>query len=326
MALLVPVAARADPPAAPPSEAQVEAARALYHDARELHKEGRLKEAVDKGLEAYRTAATPITALEAGELLVEAGRLVQARDMVRGVAMIPVSPRESDKGRDARQQAAALAGQLDMRIPKIALADRPRGVEVLLDGRPLALADATAWQGVDPGPHALLVRVDERPCTTISLPLGEGEERTIDLHDVASACRPAPAPSPAPAPAPPAASGPTQVLPPPGQGGSVDGPWRWVGAAIAGAGAVAVGVGGTLALSAKSDYDSVAPECPARGCNQDGYDVRQRARSRADVATVTMGLGAAALLGGALVWWLGPGAGRASVGVGAGDVSLRWTF
>lgn len=190
LACTTPTLARAEPPAAPPTEAQVEAARALYRDARELHKQGRLKEAIEKALEAYRTAATPVTALEAGSLLVEAGRFVEARDLLRAVALLPVSPRESEKGREARQQAAQLAASLDARIPKIAVAERPRGADVLLDGKPLAQGDSNAWQGVDPGPHTIVVRVGERACATITATLAEGEERTIDLHDAAKTCAP----------------------------------------------------------------------------------------------------------------------------------------
>jgi hypothetical protein len=326
--LLVPVSARAEPPAAPPTEQQVEAARALYREARELRRQGRTREALEKALEAYHTAPTPVTALEAGDLLVTSGRLVEARDLLRGVPLLPVSPRESDKGRDARQQAVSLAGQLDMRIPKIAFAERPPGVELILDGKPVASTDPTAWQGVDPGGHALLVRVDERPCTTVNLSLSEGEERTIDLHDAASACRPAPPPPPPPPPpAAPVPTPPRVVTPPLETTTPEPAPWRWVGAAAVGAGAVAIGVGGYLALSAKSDYDSVAGECPARGCSQNGFDVRNGARSRADAATVVMSVGGVVLVGGGLLWWLAPSS-RAGVQgfVGPGSVGVSGAF
>jgi hypothetical protein len=325
LAPMVPLSARAQAQAAPPTEEQVEAARALYREARELHKQGRVREALAKALDAYRTAPTPVTAFETGELLVEAGRLVEARDLLRAIPLMPVSPRESDKGREARQQAASLGAQLDMRIPKIAFAERPPGVALVLDGRPVAPTDVTAWQGVDPGAHTLLVRVDDRPCTTVNLSLNEGEERTIDLHDAAAACRPPPAPLPAfapPRPPVPAPDPPPEPTPPV----VAQSPWRWIGVAAMGGGAVAIGVGGYLALSAKGDYGSVAGECTARGCNQDGFDVRNSARSRADVATVFMGVGATALVGGAIAWWLAPGHGAAHAALGPGSVGLVGAF
>src|SRR5258708_7815004 len=196
------VAARADPLPTLPSEEQVNTARALYREARELEREGKLREALDKAMESYNTAATPVTALQAARLLAEMQRLIEARNMARSVALLPISPRETDKGRDARLQAAALADALDARIPKIAVGERPTGMDVMLDGKRLP-TDAMAWQGVDPGAHALELRIGERTCTTLHVTLSEGEQRTVDLHDAAGTCKPETQQTPAPTPAPP---------------------------------------------------------------------------------------------------------------------------
>jgi hypothetical protein len=328
LALLVPSTAWADPPASPPSEAQVQAARSLFHEARELHRAGKLDEALEKALAAYHTAPTPVTAMEAGTLLVDLGHLVEARDLLRSVPSLPVSPRESDKGREARQKAVALAASLDARIPKISLAARPPTATILLDGKPASL-DAGAWQGVDPGAHTLVVLVDGKPCTTINVTLAENEERTIDLRDATGTCVHDRTPEAAPPPPPPApvASAPSPVIPPPAPATQVssvgtDNPMRWVGLAVAGAGVVAIGVGGGLALGAKSQYDSAANQCSAQGCNQAGYDTRNDARSRADVATVVMVVGAAVAAGGVVLWLLEPSQ-STSVGIGPGTVGVR---
>ena len=348
-ALLVtlPGTALADPmPAAVPTEEQIQAARAPYREARELHRQGRLKEALERALEAYRIASTPVTAVEAGHLLVEAGRLVEARDVVRSVTLFPVSPRESDKGREARQEAASLGASLDARIPKVAFVGRPAGVDVVLDGKPFAATDATAWLGLDPGAHAIAVRAGDRTCTTINVTLSETEARTIDLHDVAATCHSetAPATSPEPATAPPPQ--PLSPLPSTAQRAAVPPPpppapeassssagWRWAGAVIAGAGVVAIGAGGGVALAAKSNYDSVASECPAQGCTLSAYNVRNNARSQADAATVVMAVGGAAIAGGVLLVVFAPGshahgsdASRATVGFGLGNVQLAVPF
>jgi len=97
--------------------------------------------------------------------------------------------------------------------------------------------------------------------------------------------------------------------------------------AAAGGGAAAIVVGGVLALNAKSDYGSVASDCTARGCNQEGFDVRNSARSRADVATVFMAGGAAAVVAGGLAWWLAPaGHGGAQAFVGPRGVGVVGRF
>jgi hypothetical protein len=339
-ALLVPATARAEPPTVPPSEDQVEAARAIYKEARELYRQGKLKEALEKAVEAYRTASTPVTALEAGQLLVESGRIVEARDMLRGVAQMPVSPRESDKGREARQQASVLAASLDARIPKLAVAGRPKGVDILLDGKPLGAAEPSAWQGVDPGAHTLVVRAEERTCSTITVTLAEGEVRTIDLHDVASSChlepvatepaRSAPPPRPPPPKAPPPSA--ETPAPPPAEAEHGTSAWKWAGLAIGGLGVAAVGIGGYLALAAKADYDSVANECYPTGCTPKGFSVRNDARSQADIATVVMSVGGVAAVGGLIMWFVAPDSGsshssdvgrpRLSVGVASVGVTV----
>ncbi|MGD0525809.1 MAG: hypothetical protein ABSE49_11730, partial [Polyangiaceae bacterium] len=80
------------------------------------------------------------------------------------------------------------------------------------------------------------------------------------------------------------------------------------------------------ALAAKGRYDSVAAECPAAGCNENGFDVRNGARSQADVATVVMVAGAAAVVGGGILWWLAPAHGATQAFLGPGRVTVMTTF
>jgi hypothetical protein len=187
---------------------------------------------------------------------------------------------------------------------------------------------------VDPRPLTLLVRTEDRTCSTITVNLAEGEVRTIDLHDVASSCRleppPVEVPRPVPLARPPATGGeppPTQAPPPDHIGPS---PMKWVGLTLGGVGLVALGVGGALALTAKSDYDSVAAQCPGNVCASHAYNVRVDARARADWATGTMVVGGLAAVGGLLMWLLAPDQGatrpsdaaRAQLVVGPGTVGL----
>ncbi len=325
LVLVAPQVAWADPPAAPPSEEQVESGRELYKQARDLQQAGKLKEALERSLEAYRIAPTPVTAVLAALLLEGAGRLVEARETARSVSGMPLSPRETDKGREARQQAATVAAALDARIPKIAVAGQPSGAVVMLDGKSLGASDSSAWRGVDPGTHALVVRIGDKTCTSVHLTLGEGEERTIDLHDVAASCPADASASPAPAPAPSAAPAPVAAPSTPAAPADDEGhAWRVRGIALGALGVAGLGVGAVLAITAKHDYDSVASECPAAGCNQDGYDVRNGARFRGDVATVVIGVGAAAVVGGVLMWWLAPPSPASQVSVGLGTVGVRF--
>lgn len=323
LVLVSPQLAWADPPVVPPSEEQVESGRELYRQARELQQAGKMKEALDRSLEAYRVAPTPVTAVLAALLLEGAGHLVEARETARSVTGMPLSPRETDKGREARQQAAVVAASLDARIPKIAVAGQPAGAVVLLDGRSLGTSDSGAWRGVDPGTHSLIVRIADKTCTSVHLTLGEGEERTIDLHDVAASCPGDASTTPPPMLTPTAATPPAHVEAPPlpaDEGHA----WRVRGVALGALGVAGFAVGGVLALTAKHDYDSVAYECPPVGCNQDGYNVRNDARFRGDVATVVIGVGAAAVVGGVLMWWLAPPSPASQIRVGLGTVAVTF--
>jgi hypothetical protein len=80
-------------------------------------------------------------------------------------------------------------------------------------------------------------------------------------------------------------------------------------------------------VHAKSDYDSVSSACPPRGCSVDAYEVRQRAHDRANTATVVMTVGAAAVAGGGVLWFVlgrsrSADVGSPRIGVGISSVSL----
>jgi hypothetical protein len=317
------VPAQADSAAPLPSEAQVNAARVLYREARELERTGKVKEALEKALQAYDTAPTPVTALEAATLLVQTQQLVEAQNLARGVAAMPVSPRESDKGRAARQQAASLADALDVRVPKMAVGKRPLGVDALLDGKPLP-QDAMVWQGVNPGAHTLELRIGGRSCTTLHMVLAEREQRTVDLQDAAITCKAAPTEASAPAAPLPT---PTVVLPKPESQsshdeGAMSHPWRPVAGVMVGLGAASVGLGAVFAVMAKTNYESVAKDCPPSGCSPSAYGTRKNAVNLGNVATDVTIPGALALAGGVILWLGDPGHTRVQVALGPANVRL----
>ena len=315
LVLLTPRLAWSDPPATPPSEDQVEAGRDLYRQAKGASSATARRRRRSSGA-SRRTASrpSPVTAVLAAVAVARGGQAGgrPGGDCTRRREAWPLSPRETDKGREARQQAAGIAASLDARIPKIAVAGQPSGAQVLLDGKSLGAADSSAWRGVDPGTHALLVRIGDRTCTSVHLTLGEGEERTIDLHEVIRVlrrrrCFPAPAPAPAPAPrarararalaprarvrtrttATPGASAASPSEPSGSSCGSASGPW-----------------------SRSRPSTTTTRSRPSASC---GGLQRKTASTRAttpapaaDIATGVIVGGAAAVVGGALMWWLAP--------------------
>jgi hypothetical protein len=73
-----------------------------------------------------------------------------------------------------------------------------------------------------------------------------------------------------------------------------------------GIGVVGVGVGTAFGLMAKSTYDDSTADCDHDVCGRTGHDRRRSAFAQANVATVSFGVGAAALVGGTVLWLTAP--------------------
>ncbi|HEY2516334.1 MAG TPA: tetratricopeptide repeat protein [Polyangiaceae bacterium] len=306
--------ARAAPPAKAISEADVDAARTLYREARTLDRQGKIDEAIAHAEDAFRLAPTPVIGLELGRLLLEARRVSEAYAMLTGLDSLPLTPHESDRGRGARQEAATLAASVRNRLSALTIsARRPDGVDVEVDGARLASDDVGQPSMVDPGVHNVTWRRDGRACASLTVRLVAGDARSVELGEQGATCSPpAPVIPPAPhedakdvklAPSPPPR--PLELLPPPAapaplareEGGAH--PFRWIGVGALGTGLVALTIGEAVGIKAKNDYDGVAAQCPAAGCTPAGFAVREGARSDAQAANVAIASGVALMVGGA---------------------------
>jgi hypothetical protein len=287
---------------------ELEIARAIYREARALHRQGKHKEALARYQAAYRAAATPVTALELGRMLTDAGRLLDAYDVLNRVADLPVSPRESERGRAARIEARALAsalrGKLATRVVEPAIA------AASAEGTPArempVLVETLAPQKRTLDPHAANSQVDGPPCSS-AMPSPRGglpSERAMpcrttsrEAHDLGNASGGKDV-GLASLVVPTAA-----LLQVPASTGHVV---RWLGVGLGGIGAAAVTTGLVVALGAKSKYDAVSADCGPTGCGTDAFRVREDARATADMASIAVGVGATALVSGALLFLLDP--------------------
>lgn len=151
-----------------------------------------------------------------------------------------------------------------------------------------------------------------RPGATVevNVPLLEDE---VAAAPVASATASASAAAPPPPPATPAAPGKRQ---------------RTAGLIVGGAGLVGMGLGAYIGLAAKKHYDTSDPYCSGDKCLQEGADIRKEGIARANLATLVVGVGAAALVAGVIVYATAPRAQTPSTAwvVGPGSVSLQGTW
>lgn len=93
------------------------------------------------------------------------------------------------------------------------------------------------------------------------------------------------------------------------------------GIVLAATGAVAMGAGVIIGVAAKPRYDESNEHCQDDLCDQEGIDIRDSVRTQGNVATAVFVIGAATLVGGAVLWLTAPSGGddEADATAHAGD-------
>jgi hypothetical protein len=106
---------------------------------------------------------------------------------------------------------------------------------------------------------------------------------------------------------------------------------RYVGIGTAALGVVVVGVGAVFGVVAINKNHDAAPDCGLNGspndCNGTGVDLRHTAVTDGTLSTVFVGVGAAAVVGGAVLWLTGgPFGAKTTVGFDGHSVQLAGSF
>ncbi|HEX8794508.1 MAG TPA: hypothetical protein VF765_26365 [Polyangiaceae bacterium] len=331
LAALLPARAVAQqPPAHEPTPQELETARSLYKEGKELRAAGDLSGAIEKLQAAHALGNTPVTGMELARAFEAAGKLVEAREVALSIAHIPVASDEREKSAEARVDAAKLADDLRTRIPTL----RAR-VTGLASGEPAHLSIDGAGvpdvalaepQKVDPGKHVLVLHAGEAETARearaeVSVVEGRSVEVLLEVPPARSTAQPTPAPL-APPPAAPSQVGPVPAEAPKHRSMPT---LAKVGFGVGAAAAAAGLITGFMALE---DKNSLAGECPVNNeCQKGtpGANDLDAARTSATISTVSFcvagagfALGIVTLLtdhpaaasqtSGKIVPWLGPGA------------------
>lgn len=181
-------------------------------------------------------------------------------------------------------------------LPKGRLA--PPGLVVTLDGTELAAEQLDEPLRVESGAHTIVTRSDETEEQTMEITAIAGKKMTVELvidakkesdeEPVVVARKKKKAPAEASAP------GRTR---------------RLLGMGVGGAGVVAMGVATFVALDARSDYRAAFDgncDPDSLQCTPGASKTTNDARSRANVATVIGGIGLAAVVTGAVLYFSAP--------------------
>ena len=210
--------------------------------------------------------------------------------------------------------------RLESKLPKVTVSVPPEadvpGLEVKRDGVVLGRAGWTSPTPIDPGDHVIeatapgkqrwtkTIVVENRPTTLlVTVPKLE-----------AAPTQAAQAAAPAVVTPTPAAVAPAYVTK------SDEGGWsaqRWVGLTTMGVGVAGAAVGTIFGLRARSQNEDSAPHCGGNVCDSEGVALRDDALDSATVSTVAFGVGAAALVGGLVLFVTAPSK-DSTVGVSAG--------
>jgi serine/threonine-protein kinase len=313
--------------AASASDADKAAAQDYMREGKELRAKNDHGGALKKFRAAWGLVQTPVTGVAVAQEELALGLLVEARETLGTVERMPVSPTETDFGRQARDDAAKMLADLVPRIPivEIAVKGAPAGqaVAITVDGKNVPVdAAETGWR-VNPGTHAIVAKTSGKPDKSVSVTVKERERQKVEVAFAA------PGESGGSS-----ASGPARndsAMPPGADAPSSGGSTRIIGLVVGGTGIVAMGIGGIVGLSAKSSWSSAKTDhCGTGICDAEGKRLTDDAHSLGDKATIVFGVGAALAVGGVVLWLTAPSGetkpGITNVGVGPGSFSISGRF
>lgn len=289
---LAPATARAQASANDAAVAEV-----LFDEGKKLMAEGRLAEACPKLAESNRLDTGIGTLLFLGDCYEKNGQVASAWATFREAASL------AQKGADAREKLARdRAGALEPALPHLTIAvpaaSRVQGLVITRDGLDVGAVQWDIALPMDPGRHVLRATAPGRAPWQTTVDVARATPARVDV------------PLLPPAPSTPPASREPSGREAPRAGGTQ----RLIGLGLVGVGAVGLGVGTYFGLAAKSRADDSAAHCAGSACDSTGLELRDGARSRADVATVAFVAGGATLVVGAVVWLLAPSSKAATLG------------
>jgi hypothetical protein len=276
----------AQPSDAQPSAADLESARELYKDGKELRQKGDLRGALERFKAAHGYGQTPVTGLELGKTHLQLGELVEAREVLLGIARIKVASDETEKSAAARTEAAELAEQIRPRISTVVV--KLSGVkpdatpQVAVDGANAPVVSLTSMRKVNPGEHAVVVRVSGREeKRSVTLAESETKEVAVAFTDAS------------PRIVDPSASttaAPEQTEQPrPGRSIHVV---TWIGLGV---GVTGIALGAITGVMALGKAGSVKDACRGSSCPPSARTDVEDGRTTANISTIAFAVGAAGL-------------------------------
>jgi tetratricopeptide (TPR) repeat protein len=271
------------------------AAQALFEEGLRLFDAGRYPDACEKFAVSERLDAAASTLLNLARCYERAGRAASAwvtYGEAAAQAHREADPRREQYARERVADAAKRLSRLSILAPSA-----PPGTVVKRDGTPVDRAEWGVAVPVDPGPHVVEASAPGKAPwrTTLDVPKSP-TSTTVEIPKLADAGAPPPAS---------AADGTAAARSPP-RGDGI-GAQKIVALAVGGVGLVGVGVGTYFGLRAARLHSESQDHCPLPdACDPLGVSKNRDAGQAADVATIAVVAGAAALAAGVVLWLTAP--------------------
>ncbi len=225
------------------------------------------------------------------------------------------SSKAQAEGQEERAQMGRSRAQaLEPKLSRLSLQVGPEaraieGYQVVRGGK---VVDASLWGvpvPVDPGEYKIVISAPGYQEYTMTVHV-EGEAKTVEarLPALIKAKTEATPPPVVPETPPPVTPPPDTPGPVADQGSSDGDGQRTAGIIIGGIGLAGIAVGSVFGLQAISKNDDAEKFCP-RGTkcdSQQGVDLTEDAKSAATVSNIAFGVGAAALIGGLVLYFTAP--------------------
>jgi hypothetical protein len=208
---------------------------------------------------------------------------------------------------DVRKECTRRIEDLNAAMPTIVFEARDAAgrdlatVKVLMDGETLAEHLGGTALSVDPGEHTFVFETAGAERTELSLLIREGDR---ERRERVMFRAPAPPTHKAPPAGKAAVSHRPVASPPPGAAQEATlGTQKILALTAAGIGLVGLGIGTAYGLKSIAKHDEASQACPHDCSDQNGVELWNEAQTAGDIATVGFVVGAAGLVGGAVLWF-----------------------
>ena len=309
-------------------------AETLFQQARRLMSEKNYAEACPKLAESQRLDPATGTLLNLAVCHSQEGKLASAWVEFTDALANAHRDGRADREQFAREHLTALQPRISHVTIIVSQVARVPGLQIKLDGSVIGEAAWGLPAPLDPGAHEVAASAPGRRTWTKGFTIaGDAQNQVVDVPVLGAAqpavaargADPAAAPSSTAAPSSPSlasismATGMTSPAAEISAGattgsGQGSGRMRTASYVVAGAGVAALGVGAVFGLRAFSKWSDRNKNCPNSICNDVAVSDANAADSAALVADIGIGVGLAAVVTGAILWYRSRPAERAGPG------------